>query len=315
MQLRLLILEEVSPRPRLQSLGDLHRELEFFERPDRQSIVREVYERFQRQSNEASVDHAVPVPLLEPPRPKRHHRWWKRRAARLGALVVFLAMLAAGAAWEWSRPEGSWIKARAEESWRAGYDFGRRGVGLAREGWAAAGVRLGLSSRPSVGPSPVKTVGRPVTAAIAGQAEPGAVTPTAEAVPLPLATGGQPVVTEPQPAAAVALQPEKGQPLAAERTQPARIYSAADPGVVPPRLIRPTPEAAADGGVANDSPAVEVEVVVSATGTVESARLVPPGSGPRAATMISAVKAWSFEPATLGGEPVRYRDRLRLPAR
>jgi len=36
MQLRLLILEEVSPRPRLTSLQDLHRELEFFERPDRQ---------------------------------------------------------------------------------------------------------------------------------------------------------------------------------------------------------------------------------------------------------------------------------------
>ena len=46
MQLRLLTLEEVSPRPRLSSLKDLHRELEFFERPDRQSIVREVYRAF-----------------------------------------------------------------------------------------------------------------------------------------------------------------------------------------------------------------------------------------------------------------------------
>ena len=138
MQLRLLVLEEVSPRPRLQSLRDFHRELEFFERPDRQSIVREVYERFQRQSNEASVDHAVPTPLLEPPPPKRRHRWWKQRAVRLGALVVFLSMLAAGAAWEWSRPEGAWLKARAEASWRAGYDAGRRGVGVAREGLAEA---------------------------------------------------------------------------------------------------------------------------------------------------------------------------------
>ena len=67
MQLRLLVLEEVSPRPRLGSLGDFHRELEFFERPDRQSIVRDVYERFQRQSEEASGGNAVPAPLLEPP--------------------------------------------------------------------------------------------------------------------------------------------------------------------------------------------------------------------------------------------------------
>ena len=43
MQLRLLVLEEVSPRPRLKLLRDLHRELEFYERPDRQSIVREAY--------------------------------------------------------------------------------------------------------------------------------------------------------------------------------------------------------------------------------------------------------------------------------
>ena len=61
MQLRLLSLEEVSPRPRLSSLKDLHRELEFFERPDRQSIAREVYERFQHQSSPAAVEPAVPA--------------------------------------------------------------------------------------------------------------------------------------------------------------------------------------------------------------------------------------------------------------
>ena len=147
------------------------------------------------------------------------------------------------------------------------------------------------------------------------KAEPGAPLPTAEAALTPPAPAGQPVAPEPPPAVALAPQPETGQPLVAERSVPARIYSAADPDVVPPRLMRPAPAAAANAGGAAEDPTVEVELVVSAAGTVESARLIPPGSGPRAATMISAVKAWTFEPATLGGESVRYRHRLRLPAR
>jgi hypothetical protein len=43
-------------------------------------------------------------------------------------------------------------------------------------------------------------------------------------------------------------------------------------------------------------------------------KLVSPGTGPRPAMMLSAVKAWRFQPATRGGQPVPYRLRLRLPA-
>jgi len=94
-----------------------------------------------------------------------------------------------------------------------------------------------------------------------------------------------------------------------------RVYSAADPDVVPPQLIRPGQAPAATAGTLPEGGTVEVEVVVSATGAVESARLTSPGSGPRAAMMVSAVKTWTFEPATLGGEPVRYRHKMRIPAR
>ena len=315
MQLRLLVLEEVSPRPRLKSLGDFHRELEFFERPDRQSIVREVYERFQRQSGEASVDarcpHAAPRAAASEAPPS---------LVEAASRATWGAGCVSGHAWRRGGLGVAPSRGLMAEGSRGGVlagriRFGRRGVGLAREGWAEAGVRLGLSSRPSPPPSPVKTVGKPMTAAAAGQAEPGAATPTAEAAPLPPGAGRPACGHRASASRRCGPQPETGQPLAAERPRPARVYSAADPDVVPPRLIRPTPAAAANAGVATENPTVEVDVVVSATGTVESARLIPPGSGPRAATMISAVKAWTFEPATLGGEPVRYRYRLRLPAR
>ena len=84
-QLRLLVLEEVSPKPRLASLRDLHRELEFFERPDRRQVVRGVFNRFQQQLDPASAHAGVPAPLLEPPPPRTRHDWWKQRRVAYGS--------------------------------------------------------------------------------------------------------------------------------------------------------------------------------------------------------------------------------------
>ncbi len=65
-QLRLLALEEVSPRPKLGDLKDLHRELEFFERPDRREIIRAVYERCRQQVASS---------------PGRPRPWFRRRSS------------------------------------------------------------------------------------------------------------------------------------------------------------------------------------------------------------------------------------------
>ena len=151
MQLRLLTLEEVSPRPRLSSLKDLHRELEFFERPDRQSIVREVYERFQLQSSPAAVESAVPAPLLEPPPPKRHHRWWKGRTVWVGSVIVLVSLAAAALVWAWPRPEGQWLRTNASQMKQASLDAGRKAAQAVRNEMKSAKWQLG--SRPR-GPEP-----------------------------------------------------------------------------------------------------------------------------------------------------------------
>ena len=151
MQLRLLTLEEVSPRPRLSTLKDLHRELEFFERPDRQSIVREVYERFQPQSSPAAVESAVPAPLLEPPPPKRHHRWWKGRSVWVGSMIVLLGLAAAALVWAWPRPEGQWLRTNASQLTQASLDAGRKAVQAVRNEMKSAKWQLGFRPR---GPEP-----------------------------------------------------------------------------------------------------------------------------------------------------------------
>jgi hypothetical protein len=103
------------------------------------------------------------------------------------------------------------------------------------------------------------------------------------------------------------------EPLASETDplSPAPIYSSAVQTVQGPDLVSPKLRKGLPAGVrVEDLP--EVEIVVSATGEVESARFVSPMRGVKAAVMLSAVKAWQFQPATQEGKPVRYRLRIRL---
>jgi hypothetical protein len=90
-----------------------------------------------------------------------------------------------------------------------------------------------------------------------------------------------------------------------------RVYSHDDGFVSPPRPVRPQlpPEPPFDPTVA---PPTEIELVIGTTGLVESAKL---RSVPRNITefmLLSAAKAWIFQPAVLEGRPVTYRYRVRL---
>ena len=89
------------------------------------------------------------------------------------------------------------------------------------------------------------------------------------------------------------------------------MYSSLDTEVAPPSLLRSRlPEGPPLGAPAEGLP--EVEIVVSSTGEVESVKLVTQQAGVGPSMMLSAIKAWRFQPATRDGEPVRYRLRMRL---
>ena len=235
MQLRLLTLEEVSPRPKLSSLKDLHRELEFFERPDRQSIVREVYERFQLQSSAAAVESAVPAPLLEPP-PVRRHGWWKRKAVRAGSAVLALVLLTAAAAWEWRRPEGERFRQPVAQFAESGAALARRAAAAASREFAVLRTKLGLTAAKPVAPPPVAIGG--------GRAAPAPVQPRA-GIQAGLPARPQPVEppaaagTEPVPPAAGALNEPAPPPKPRDVLAAAEVFSAEDPLVAPPHLVRP----------------------------------------------------------------------------
>jgi hypothetical protein len=90
------------------------------------------------------------------------------------------------------------------------------------------------------------------------------------------------------------------------------IYSPSDEGVLAPVLIRPVIPEPAGPDAPPDTIAV-FDLVVGLTGAVERVHVV---SFPRRyhdRMIVSHVKAWTFQPATRDGAPVRCRLRVRLP--
>ena len=100
-QLRLLVLQELSPSPGCASVLEFSTRLALFERPGRENLIRGVYERFTRlppredESLAAATQPAQTRPV-EPP------AWWRTRAAR-GAAAAALLVVALGLVAAWVR--------------------------------------------------------------------------------------------------------------------------------------------------------------------------------------------------------------------
>lgn len=318
-QLRLLVLEEVSPAPRFSSIRELSTELEYFERPNRRQIVRGVFDRYMAAMTSGPAATAVPLPLLEPPAPIRPaSRRKKSRRIWVGAALGAAALLAAAAVWAWDRPEGRWMREGARQARTATVDAARWAREEAGRGVAAVKRTVGTGTQapqapgpgvtfvdPSGGSTPRKPAQpEPIPAQpVRGVAQAGA---PADAAPVGLSTHTGSGIWE-----AIGWVPGTVPPSSAPSGEESVIFTAADTRVVPAGLLQPrVPRNERAGGDPAALP--EVELVISATGEVESVRLVSQGAGARSAMMLSAIKNWRFQPATLNDEPVRFRMRMRL---
>ena len=218
-----------------------------------------------------------------------------------------MSLAAAALVWAWPRPEGQWLRTNAGQMKQASLDVGRKAVQAVRNEVDSAKWRLGSRPRgaePSVlvladsGPS-----GPPARQDIT--LEGGVAAPAVPPFELPKT----PLSGAPEP---VPAQPAPGVETPGPAVEPGAIFSAANSGVVPPRLIRPSSTRAPQPGT--DVAALpEVELLVSASGEVESVRLLSSARAAQPGMQLSAIKAWRYEPANLGGLPVRYRLRVRLP--
>ncbi len=99
-QLRLLVLQELSPSPGCASVLEFSTRLALFERPGRANLIRGVYERYQRlPPRDAELRPAVAPAATPAPQPPA---WWLRRELQYAAAaVVALLLLSTAMVWLW----------------------------------------------------------------------------------------------------------------------------------------------------------------------------------------------------------------------
>ena len=91
------------------------------------------------------------------------------------------------------------------------------------------------------------------------------------------------------------------------------VYSRTDPDVVPPQSVYPKlpsdrPGVTADGRTVLD-------LLISADGRVEHVRVRTPPRDVHEFMLVSAAKAWRFDPATVHGRPVRFLHSVAITSR
>jgi uncharacterized membrane protein (UPF0127 family) len=286
-QLRLLALEEVSPNPKVPTLADFASRLEFFERPGRRDLVRTLYERFQQLPPTAAEARVAPPKPMAPPPPTA---WWRQSRVQVGLGIGALALLFVASIWlsPGSAQPGT-IERRGPVA-RAVASASQKVAQVTGDSIQAVAQWLGLA--PTARPTAAAPAETPIVEPASGGAIPRRARPRRPQ-------------TAPEPGDARAA------PDAAAAPPDTMVYTSEDAGVIAPRIERSRLPANPPLGVSQDE-IPQVEVVISATGEVESVKLITQPARVGAAMMLSAVKNWRFLPALRDGQPVRYRMRLRL---
>ena len=313
------------------SIADFAKELAYFARPNGADLIREVYLRcasaqvVKKQTAAASKQPAEkqagksPKPAPEP----------AKRSRALLVAATFLLVFAVALGIAFSRPpqtgqEGSSdllsnLAARAAEFARSLGDVRTQLGNLSAQLTAhlasgdeptapkpppptprTASNRAGGNARtstaqPAVPPLPALTLPRVATRSTAGS-------PSAAAGPaLDLSVLRPPDAGQPESPLSAAVVPP------AETIDPEAIYTSADEGISPPKMLYPQLPPPPLVVSASSHNVNVMEIVIGGDGSVERVKLVSP---PRRLTdmmLLSGAKSWRFAPASKNGLPVRYR--------
>ena len=90
------------------------------------------------------------------------------------------------------------------------------------------------------------------------------------------------------------------------------VYSRTDPDVVPPQSVYPNLPRDRPGGPADGR--TVLDLLISADGRVEHVRLRTPPRDVHEFMLVSAAKAWRFDPATVHGRAVRFLLSVAIPS-
>jgi hypothetical protein len=341
MPLRLAITQALSTPPFYPSISEFSEALQYFERPDRKSVVQAVFQRWKETRDQHTQNDTAP--RVDPEHlddrvqpPQRGNLLATKRPAILWGLAIAAVVCAPLTLLFWFAPAGMEQSVAAIE--KAG------GAVITR----AASIASNLLTQ--VAPSPSLSDKQPIRAASATATEAPKPTTNGRIVPA-AAMNGRPappaLLRNPARAAlSGALLNSFSGPtllgivpqldtnveldalsnLVASDSESAEvrvivapgggstIYSAQDADVVPATAVYPHLPASAF--VAQDD-ALMFDVVVDHAGHVESVRALRPaptmGSALRLTLSLSAAKSWRFQPAIKDGQGVRYRHTIWIP--
>jgi hypothetical protein len=295
--------------------------LEFFERPDRASILQGLYNRASAaaplvdpEAILAAQSHATHrQPDKNPTDPGHERSPASRRLIYAAVLLIFLIGVTAAALYA-RRAEGASPIGDASEMVSKGVTEVSAAVGSAV---STIGDRVGLGGRPPAAPfDPVeapkpaaakptvsKRPERPRVKTDSGAIEHAAL--SAFDLDLPRATMNP--TPDDSGAASRPATPASNSPTGG--SSEALVYSAASADVSGPIGIRPQlPKNLPSGVRAEDL--TRIELLILPDGTVESVKLLSPPKTVHDWMLLSAAKAWIFHPAIKDGTPVKYRKTV-----
>jgi hypothetical protein len=317
-QLRLLGSQATAPTPAFASIREYIDALEYFERPDREGVLRALYQRAAALPvaevrvaptlDEIAPLNQAPPKKEKPPRPQQP-------ASKRGVVPAFAAavVVVVGGATYWQLGRGgvapstqrvSDLAVKASDAVGtavvAGLSSVTDSVGLGR-----LAPSDGSGSVPVAPPPPPKTV----TATQRRQPVTGK-TPVFRLFDLaPDVAAGLPVTDIPPVPVLPAMASVHEAPILEQPDS--NVYSSSDPEVDAPIGVRPQLPAVlpSDIDMKNLS---KIEVLVLPDGSVGSVKLIGRPRSVLEGMLLSAAKAWKFRPAMKGNQPVTYRKLVWL---
>jgi hypothetical protein len=320
-QLRLVITQAAASGSPYSGLEDFSRALAYYERSEPQQILQGLYARAAaapRRSGDAPKTLAPSGPPQESAAPKRPNQKKRSQMPLVAGLATVVGLSVAG----WASGGLPAVGQPLTQGMTLFENTVRAKLGAAPVDAAAPtpDAAAPLERQPATGRSSARVTGRMSTPSPrVGEPASRAVAPAANRAPEPLAA----LDTSSLSAAIAAVSgvaPRFYSTVdivanAAPTTYPegGRVYSWRDEGVVPPRAVYPQLPTAPHGAPADGQ--TIVDLVIAPTGHVEGARLRTPPRNIHEFMLLSAAKAWRFDPAVHeDGHPVRFRHSVVITA-
>lgn len=315
-RLRLLVSQATGKESPYPTVAELASALAYFERPDGDNLIRQLFERAASApgraqttpETKAATEKRAPAPPTEPRRPKRGSA-----PLIVGAIALILGSVSV--AWLFASPSASGRLAETVASLTAALrqDDGAAAASTPAQPQKAATEvrnRVARSTKPNAPRAAASVTGRPLAAA--------AITVPAWLPPLPRLDRREALLSWDAPEVPMIFRQtieiigsRPAGPTASSQTETAHLYSKSDPGVVPPRAVYPRlPDETLVARVPEDR--TILELVIATDGLVERVKLETAPRDIHEFMLVSAAKTWQFAPATVNGRPVRFRHRLAI---